>query len=683
MSSGDPAFDPTVVAAPAIPEHELLRPIASGAYGHVWLARNTLGSYRAVKIVHRGNFDHERPFEREFAGIKAFEPISHSHEGLVDLLQVGRDDAAGYFYYVMELADALEDPKSEIRNPKEGRNPKAEPMASTSGIKNGFLNPQQLESYVPRTLGAELKRRGRLPLEDCIRIGLSLTQALGYLHKKGLLHRDVKPSNIIFVRGIPKLADVGLVAGVSEARSFVGTVGFIPPEGPGTPQADIYSLGIVLYVMSTGKNHQDFPEPLPDLAAEPEHGRWLEFNTVVHKACQAEAPQRYQSAQELHDDLALLQRGQSVKRKFAMQRRWALARKLALAAIILVALLVPLGFLNAFKAAYTPKREARRLYELGRWYYNQCTPKDHAKAFDYLTQAVQMDPKFPQPYTVLMGLYGWSTVPGVTNDQQRLQRLWEIVGKLMVINPDSAEAHTAVSFCRFLQRDWRQAEQEIQRAVNANPDYAFGHFMYCFYLSLEGRAAEAEREGQKAQALEPPDAARMLAIAAAWPFEAERRFDLAIAQLKQVLELDRNFAYGHSYLADCYNAQSNYVAALEEYRTCYLLEGGDPARVAEVFESLRQAYDTGGTQAYLRRWTDVILTDEALPDDQQMFSDSSNTDLAGYYARLGAKEKALDDLEKHFDEPNVWSQIKFDPMYDSLHDEPRFKALVKRAGLGN
>src|SRR5215472_4737812 len=95
------------VAVPVIPEHELLKPIASGAYGQVWLGRNKLAVYRAVKIVHRASFDHDRPFEREFAGIKAFEPISRSHEGLVDLLQVGRDEVAGYFYYVMELADDL------------------------------------------------------------------------------------------------------------------------------------------------------------------------------------------------------------------------------------------------------------------------------------------------------------------------------------------------------------------------------------------------------------------------------------------------------------------------------------------------------------------------------------------------------------------------------------------------
>src|SRR2546425_11357099 len=50
------------------------------------------------------------------------------------------------------------------------------------------------------------------------------------------------------------------MAGVSDARSFVGTAGFIPPEGPGTPQADLYSLGKVLYEISTGKDRQAFPE---------------------------------------------------------------------------------------------------------------------------------------------------------------------------------------------------------------------------------------------------------------------------------------------------------------------------------------------------------------------------------------------------------------------------------------
>src|SRR5207302_4373411 len=93
------------VALPTVPDHELLRCIGRGSYGEVWLARNVMGTYRAVKVVYRTTFDHDRPFEREFEGIQKFEPISRSHESQLDVLHVGRNEAAGYFYYVMELAD--------------------------------------------------------------------------------------------------------------------------------------------------------------------------------------------------------------------------------------------------------------------------------------------------------------------------------------------------------------------------------------------------------------------------------------------------------------------------------------------------------------------------------------------------------------------------------------------------
>src|SRR6476660_3788323 len=95
----------TELRLPTVPDHELLRLIGKGSYGEVWLARSTLGAFRAVKIVFEKSFRHRKPFEREFNGVKKFEPLSRSHEGLMDVLHVGRDEAAGYFYCVMELAD--------------------------------------------------------------------------------------------------------------------------------------------------------------------------------------------------------------------------------------------------------------------------------------------------------------------------------------------------------------------------------------------------------------------------------------------------------------------------------------------------------------------------------------------------------------------------------------------------
>jgi len=67
---------------------------------------------------------------------------------------------------------------------------------------------------------------------ECLTIGLALATALDHLHRHGLVHRDIKPSNIVFVSGIPKLADIGLVTHVEATLSLVGTEGYLPPEGP-------------------------------------------------------------------------------------------------------------------------------------------------------------------------------------------------------------------------------------------------------------------------------------------------------------------------------------------------------------------------------------------------------------------------------------------------------------------
>src|SRR5438874_12173253 len=146
-------------APPQIPDHELLRRVGEGAYGEVWLAKNVMGTYRAMKIVYRRSFSDERPYEREFAGIKKFEPISRSHPSQVDILHVGRNDKEGYFYYVMELADdAGENPKTEVRNLKQIRKPNAESAQSSEAVANSdFGIPwdfgvRDSEFYIPHTL---------------------------------------------------------------------------------------------------------------------------------------------------------------------------------------------------------------------------------------------------------------------------------------------------------------------------------------------------------------------------------------------------------------------------------------------------------------------------------------------------------------------------------------------------
>lgn len=331
---------------PAVPDHLLLCQIGAGAYGEVWLARNAIGTLRAVKLVWRANFNSDRPYEREFKGMLTFEPISRSHEGFVDILQIGRNDQAGYFYYVMELADDAAEPAAELAG---------QPAAGDAGGPG--------RNYRPRTLSSETRKVGRLSAADCLRHFLTLTNALDALHRAGLIHRDIKPSNIILVGGVAKLADIGLVTAVDSERSFVGTEGFIPPEGPGTIQADIYSLGKVLYEVATGNDRMEFPS----LPYDPQTGRTdeelLELNAVLTRACLADARERYQSAAQMHADLALLQSGRSVKQIRVVQRQL----KFALRAGQVATLLALVGFLLAYfylRQSRNERESLRRSEEL-------------------------------------------------------------------------------------------------------------------------------------------------------------------------------------------------------------------------------------------------------------------------------------------------------------------------------
>ena len=133
-------------------------------------------------------------------------------------------------------------------------------------------------------------------------IALALTDALDHLHKNGLVHRDIKPSNIIFVRAKAKFADIGLVTGIGDSATFVGTEGYVPPEGPGKPLADIYSLGKVFYEASTGQSLRHFPE-LPTLMAQGADPRLKMLLGVILSACQLNPAKRLPSAARMHAEL--------------------------------------------------------------------------------------------------------------------------------------------------------------------------------------------------------------------------------------------------------------------------------------------------------------------------------------------------------------------------------------------
>lgn len=271
---------PPTKVVPDAPDYELISPpFGEGAYGKVWLVRNAIGQWQALKAVYLDKFgNNTEPFDRELRGIERYKPVSDKHPGLLRVDFISRRRPEGYFYYVMELGDA--------------QTPGWEKTPAT---------------YKPRDLASVRAQanRNRLPVRECVRIGIALSETLDFLHRQDLTHRDIKPSNIVFVNGRPKLADVGLVADARPAdHTWVGTPGYMPPppEQPGTPQADIYGLGMVLYVISTGREPALFPE-LSTTLVEGSSADFIRLNAVIINACQPDCTQRYASAAELLEAL--------------------------------------------------------------------------------------------------------------------------------------------------------------------------------------------------------------------------------------------------------------------------------------------------------------------------------------------------------------------------------------------
>jgi serine/threonine protein kinase/formylglycine-generating enzyme required for sulfatase activity len=274
-------------------------------------------------VVRREDFEREKTFEREFEGIQHYEKVSQDHSGLVDVLHAGRNAAEGYYYYVMELADDVE-----------------------SGAEI------DVDRYEPRTLASDLKRHRLRPVRECVSVGALLADALGHLHAAGLTHRDVKPSNVIFVKGVAKLADVGLVTQTGQ-RTFVGTEGYVPPEGPGTALADLYSLAMVLYEMGTGKDRLDFPELPTNLELPPTINRdeWRALNAVICRAGAPDPRRRFENGQAL---AAALKRivGESPTSGSIRRRFW-----LATAAAAVVVLALGAGAYAYLNGENPPKPE--------------------------------------------------------------------------------------------------------------------------------------------------------------------------------------------------------------------------------------------------------------------------------------------------------------------------------------
>ncbi len=233
------------------------KPIAHGGHGDLYLVHGEDGNNLILKVIRNAdNAD-------ELDGIEQCRAVSSHIPGLVPILKTGRL-ADGRFYCVMPPADNL----------------------------------AQWPDYEPDTLANRIRRDGRIPVEEILNILTEILKTVGELHEAGLSHCDIKPENIIFMDGKPRLTDYTLLTDTAENPA--GTIGFIPPEmidNPGSYSSkacDLYAVGKVLYCAWSGKDVVYFPS-VPGKITLREIGI---IRPLYMKACGMTPARRFQNAAE-------------------------------------------------------------------------------------------------------------------------------------------------------------------------------------------------------------------------------------------------------------------------------------------------------------------------------------------------------------------------------------------------
>ena len=257
--------------------YQIMKAIGEGGMANVYLAYDTiLDRNVAVKIL-RGDLAGDEKFVRRFQR-EALSASSLSHPNIVEVYDVGEDN--NNYYIVMEYV--------------EGKN-----------------------------LKDLIKKRGKLTLSEVVDIMLQITDGMSVAHDSYIIHRDIKPQNIMILEnGLVKIMDFGIAMAMNatqltQTNSVMGSVHYLPPEqasGKGaTLQSDIYSMGIVMYELLTGKLPykgdnaveialKHLKEPLPSIKEElPSIPQSVE--NIIMKATAKNPKNRYEDAKEMHEDL--------------------------------------------------------------------------------------------------------------------------------------------------------------------------------------------------------------------------------------------------------------------------------------------------------------------------------------------------------------------------------------------
>ncbi|HET8696450.1 MAG TPA: winged helix-turn-helix domain-containing protein [Gammaproteobacteria bacterium] len=288
------------------------------------------------------------------------------------------------------------------------------------------------------------------------------------------------------------------------------------------------------------------------------------------------------------------------------------------------------------------------------------------RALKYLDEATRRDPEFALAYVCMADCWALLGVFGMKAPHEVFPHARAAVLKALAIDPELAEAHAELAHILWVyDLDGLRAERALRRALDIDPRSAMAHHYFGLALATKGDLESALAALRRAQAAEPL-AVNINANIGMVHYYA-RRYDDAIAQARAALDLDRRFDHAYSVLGRSLLQIGEHDLAIEQFRARKGVTIGDDADVPV-------AYALGGNRAAAHRELDRLLGERS----RRYVSSCS---IAMIHAALGETDEALDWLERAFEErAQPIGFLLVEPLFDALHAEPRFRALLRKLG---
>lgn len=664
---------------------------------------------------------------------------------------------------------------------------------------SGF--PIIVMEYLDGLLLSDLIEFESLPQDRCLHISIELCRALTAAHGNGLVHRDIKPDNIMVTADDKvKILDFGLAlykqrTPAAITGSISGTYAYMSPEQARGEEidsrSDLFSTGVILYQMITGRLPfegdltaaiiysiiNENPVPVTDMRNDIPAG----FQKIISRALEKDKFRRYQKAEELLADLEWLKNNLDKDVPESFHRSWGsipsigvlpfrdlspekdqdffgegiaediisnltkikglhvvartssfsfknsqedikeVGRKLGVGSIlegsvrkiddrirVIVQLIdIESGYhlwserydrvmkdmfeiqdeislsitdrlevkigddMSAAQAKHqTENPDAYCQYLKGRFFWNMRTGESLKKAIEFFQKALEIDDNYALAYAGLSDVY--RALPDYTSlpPGEAFEKARDLANKAIKIDSSLSEAHTSLAVVLNNMFDWEGAEREFKKAIESNPGYATAHHWFALYYMYRARFAEAIEEINEAYSLDPLSLPINRDIGTVHYYAGH--YDKAIEALNKTLELDPNFSLVHELLGRVFLKKGMYKEALKEFET----EKG-------FARSWRPVLDAWVIISYMelgmKEKAETLLEEFRKKASESYISPYS---LSWIYFALGNEDQGFQWLEKAFKERDSWlCEIKVEPVFDSVRQNPRFLTLLKNIGL--